>query len=79
MAAEIIQLRHVTSRMDLGTELNAALEALGRGDAGLATARLGRLDAALSARPDAAALRARGGILAMTEVLTQPAAYFEAG
>ena len=79
VAAEIIQLRHVTSRMDLGTELNAALEALGRGDAGLATARLGRLDAALSARPDAAALRARGGILAMTEVLTQHAAYFEAG
>jgi uncharacterized membrane protein YccC len=79
VATEIIQLRYITSRMDLGTELNAALEALGRGDVELATACLGRLDDALSARPDAAALRARGSILAMTEVLTQHAAYFEAG
>jgi uncharacterized membrane protein YccC len=79
VATEIIQLRYITSRMDLGTELNAALEALGRGDVGLATACFGRLDDALSARPDTAALRARGSILAMTEVLTQHAAYFEAG
>jgi hypothetical protein len=35
--------------------------------------------AACAARSGAAALRARGSILAMTEVLTQHAAYFEAG
>jgi hypothetical protein len=79
VATEIIQLRHITSRMDLGTELNAALEALGRGEVGLATAGLGRLDDAFATSQDAAALRARGSILAMTEVLTQHAAYFEAG
>jgi len=46
---------------------------------GVSTAHLDRLDDALAARPDSAALRARSGILAMTEVLTQHAAYFEAG
>ena len=33
----------------------------------------------LAARPGAAALRARGSILAMSEALTQHAAYFDAG
>ena len=76
---EIIQLRRICRRMDLGTELDVALEALRRGDIALATAHLGRLDDALAARPGATALRARGSILALTEVLTQHAAYFEAG
>ena len=40
---------------------------------------LGRLDEALAARPGAAALRARSSILAMSEALTQHAAYFGAG
>ena len=79
MGTEIIQLRRIAHRMDLGSELDAALEALGRGDIGLATARLGRLDDALAARPGTAALRARASILAMAEVLTQHAAYFEVG
>jgi hypothetical protein len=65
--------------MDLWSELDAALEALRRGDVALATAHLDRLDDALAARPGGAALRARGSILAMTEVLTQHADYFEAG
>ena len=37
-----------------------------------------RLDEALAARPGAAALRARSTILAMSEALTQHAAYFDA-
>jgi hypothetical protein len=41
--------------------------------------RLTRLDEALAARPDAAALRARSSVLAMSEALTQHAAYFDAG
>jgi len=65
--------------MGLGSELDAALEALRRGDIALATAHLDRLDDALAARSGAAALRARGSILALTEVLTQHAAYFDAG
>jgi hypothetical protein len=79
VGTEIIQLRRSARRMDVESELDAALEALRRGDIALATARLGGLDDALAARSDAAALRVRGSILAMTEVLTQHAAHFEAG
>jgi uncharacterized membrane protein YccC len=74
----IIQLRRVARSMDLGSELNAALEALRRGNIALTTARLDRLDGALAARPGAAALQARARVLAMIEVLTQHAAYFDA-
>jgi uncharacterized membrane protein YccC len=79
VATEITQLRPIASRLNLGSELDAALEALGRGNIALTTAYLDRLDDALASRPDSAALRARGGILAMTEVLTQHFAYFAAG
>src|SRR5205814_296131 len=79
VGTEITQLRHIGRRMGLGSELDAALDALRRGDIGLATAHLDRLDEALAARSGAAALRARGSILALTEVLTQHATYFEAG
>jgi uncharacterized membrane protein YccC len=74
----IIQLRRVARSMDLGSELNAALEALRRGNIALTTARLDRLDGALAARPGAAALQARARVLTMSEVLTQHAAYFDA-
>ena len=79
VATEIIRLRPIVRLMDLGSELDAALEALGRGNIALTTAHLDRLDDALAAHPDSAALRSRAGILAMTEVLTQHAVYFEAG
>ena len=79
VGTEIIQLRHIAPRLDLGLELDAALEAVARGDSRSATARLARLDEVLAARPGAAALRARGSILAMSEALTQHAAYFDAG
>ena len=46
----IIQLRRIARSMDLGSELNAALEALRRGNIALTTARLDRLDGALAAR-----------------------------
>jgi hypothetical protein len=77
VATEVIQLLRIARRMDLGSELDPALEALRRGHIALATARLDRLDDAHAARPAAAALRARACILAMTEVLTQHEAYFE--
>jgi uncharacterized membrane protein YccC len=79
VGSELIQLRRVARRLDLGSELDAPLAALARGAIALATARLGRLDRALAAHRDAAALHARGSVLAMTEVLAQHAAYFEAG
>jgi hypothetical protein len=45
----------------------------------MATTRLGQLDRALAARPDAAGLQVRGSILAISEALIQHAAYFEGG
>jgi uncharacterized membrane protein YccC len=75
----IIQLRRIARSMDLRSEMAVALEALRRGNIALTTARLDRLDGALAARPGAAALQARARVLAMSEVLTQHAAYFGAG
>jgi uncharacterized membrane protein YccC len=81
---EIIQLRRIAHRIDLGCDVDAALEALGQGSSALATARLARLDHALMSLPSAgpgatAALRARASILAMSEALTEHASYFDAG
>jgi uncharacterized membrane protein YccC len=81
---EIIQLRRIARRLGLGSDLDAALEAVARGSSALATARLARLDHVLMSLPGAGleapiALRARGSILAMSEVLIQHAAYFDAG
>jgi uncharacterized membrane protein YccC len=76
VGTEIVKLRRVSRRMDLGSELDPALEALRRGDIALTTVRLDRLDDVLAARASAAALRARASILAMTEVLTRHAAFF---
>jgi uncharacterized membrane protein YccC len=76
---EIIQLRQITRRLGLEPELDIALKAMARGDSAIATARLPQLDEALASRPGAAALRARASILAMSEALTQHAAYFDAG
>ena len=45
----------------------------------MATTRLGQLDVALAARPDAAGLQERGSILAVSEGLIQHATYFDAG
>jgi uncharacterized membrane protein YccC len=76
---EIIRLRRICRRFDLGHYLDVALETMARGDSAMTIVRLTRLDEALAARPGAAALRARSTILAMSEALTQHAAYFDAG
>jgi uncharacterized membrane protein YccC len=80
----IIRLRHVARRFDQDAELNAALDALARGDSSVATERLARLDQRLAAIPNTrpgarVRLRARGGILAMSEALAQHSAYFDSG
>jgi uncharacterized membrane protein YccC len=77
LGTEIIQLRHIVRRM--GSDLGAALDALAAGDTAIAIDRLHRLDHALADRPGAAALRARGSILAMSDALTQHSSYFGAG
>jgi uncharacterized membrane protein YccC len=78
VGSEIVKLRRIVRRTDLGSELDAALAALRRGDVALAATRLNGLDDGLAARPGVAALRARCSILAMSEALTQHAGYFAA-
>jgi hypothetical protein len=82
VGTEIIQLRRVADQLDLNADLDAALAAVAQGNGALATARLAGLDHALMSLPGAdtkasLALRARGSILAISEVLTQHAAYFD--
>jgi uncharacterized membrane protein YccC len=79
VGSEIIQLRRIPRRLGLGPELDPALEAMARGESAMATTRLGQLDGALAARPEAAGLQVRGSILAISEALSQHATYFDAG
>ena len=46
------RLRRIASSLGLGPDLDAALEALARGNSAIATARLARLDDRLASRPD---------------------------
>jgi uncharacterized membrane protein YccC len=78
LGIEIIRLRRICRRFDLGPRLDAALETMAQGHSAMTILRLTRLDEALAARPHAAALRARSTILTMCEALTEHAAYFDA-
>jgi uncharacterized membrane protein YccC len=82
VGTEIIRLRRIAHRFDGDVELDAVLDAIAKGDSSAAAERLTRLDQRLAALPDTgpgarARLRARGGILAMSEALAQHAAYFD--
>ena len=79
VGTKIIQLRRITQRLNLQSELDAALESIVWGDSAAAVSRLAALDKTLATRPGAAALRARGSIVAMSEALSQHAVYFDAG
>jgi uncharacterized membrane protein YccC len=84
VGTEIIQLRRIVPWLGLGSDLDAALEALARGNSSIATARLSRLDDRLASLPVAGsgaplALQARGSILAISEALIEHASYFDAG
>jgi uncharacterized membrane protein YccC len=84
VGSEIIRLRRIAPRLELGSDLDAALRALAHGNSVLAAARLARLDHRLAARPGAEretqlALRARSSILAISDGLAQHASYFDAG
>ena len=84
VGTEIIRLRRIARRFDLKVELDAALDALARGDSSVAIERLTQLNQQLAAlpsnRPGAwVRLRARGSILAMSEAIAQHAIYFDSG
>jgi uncharacterized membrane protein YccC len=81
VGCEVIQLRHIASRLALETALDGALEALAQGQSAIAVERFASVDQVLASRPGAApaVLRARGLILAISASLTQHAACFDAG
>jgi hypothetical protein len=84
VGTEIIRLRRVAHRFEPHAELDAALDAVARGDSSVATKRLAQYDKRLanlpSTKPGARVrLRARGSILVMSEALAQHAAYFDSG
>jgi uncharacterized membrane protein YccC len=79
VGSEIIRLRRIARRLGLSPELDAALDALARGDVAMATTRFSQLDGALAARGDAAGLQLRSSILVISEGLIQHATYFDAG
>jgi uncharacterized membrane protein YccC len=81
VGTEIMRLRAIASRLGLGGELEAAFAALARGKSASAAAQLLRLDTALAATEPMTQtmLRARGSIVVLSEVLTEHAAYFDAG
>ena len=82
LGAEIIRLRRVARRFHLRDEVDAALHAMALGNGSVAIERLTRLDGMLAglALPGASArLRARGGILAISEAFAQPGVYSVAG
>jgi uncharacterized membrane protein YccC len=83
VGTEIIRLRRLARRFRLQGVVDAALQAMARGDGPVAMERLARLDELLAAPSHAtpgagARIRARGSILAISEALGQQAILFGA-
>ena len=78
VGCEVIRLRNICRPLDLGSGLDEALKALAGGNSAAAVAKFANLDDALTARPGTAILQARAGLLAVSEALTEHAAYFDA-
>ncbi len=85
VGAEITKLRSTSSSLGLSPELNAALAAVAQGDPAEARTWLDRFDGRLASHPGGEpgeaglALRARAGILALSEALAQHIDYFDSG
>jgi uncharacterized membrane protein YccC len=81
LGIEIIRLRPVARQFGLGPALGDALAAVVEGRSAIAIVYLKHLDGALASHgmTETAALRGRGSILVISEVLTKHAEYFEAG
>ncbi len=77
VGAEIIRLRRGARRFGPGTQLDAVLAHLARGNIAGANAGLAELDRQLAAREMSGAVRARARILTISAALAQHADYFE--
>jgi uncharacterized membrane protein YccC len=81
LGTEISLLRPLAHRFGLGGDFDTALVVIAQGKSVAAAACLNRLDEALAghADTDPDALRGRGSVLAMSELLTEHTGYFDAG
>jgi uncharacterized membrane protein YccC len=80
---EIVHLRSSARRLGFASRLSVALDAFAHGSSALSIKYLAALDGELTVRPTDArgvseAMRVRGGILAVSEALSQHAEYFDA-
>ena len=81
LGTEITRLRPIARSFGLGPDLEGALAAVAEGRSIIAIARLKLLDEALAGlgMTETAALRGRGSILVVWEVLTKHPEYFDIG
>ena len=84
VSREIVALRHGAARRGFAAEIEAAIGPLAQGKSAAAIAALRQLDGRLAASADGDeaprdTVWARSRILALSELLTQHAAYFDAG
>ena len=84
VGTDIDYLWHLVPRLGMATELHAALASLAQGNSTAAIARLHQLDCRLASDPATGpetddALRVRGRIAAISDVLAEHALYFDSG
>jgi uncharacterized membrane protein YccC len=84
VGTEVSRLHRVADRLRLGARLEPAVQALAQGRTRLATAELARFDRALTEarcveQAKRLVLHARGSVIALSEVITQYASYFDSG
>jgi uncharacterized membrane protein YccC len=82
VGTEIIRLRRIARRINLGVVLDSALQTMAHGQSVLSAGRLGGVYDALAIVPDAGQrtsvrLRVQGSIRAISEALVQHASYFD--
>jgi uncharacterized membrane protein YccC len=84
VGTDISHLHHLVSRLGMATELDAALASFAEGNSTVAIARHHQLDRLLASDSDtgpetADALRVRGRIVAISDVLAEHGSYFNSG
>ena len=82
VGSDINQLRQLVPRLGMATELDVALESLAQANSTIAIARLRQINRRLISTPDIGpapddALRVRGRIAAIADVLAEHDAYFD--
>jgi uncharacterized membrane protein YccC len=84
VGTEVTRLHRIARRLHFGARLEPALKALAQGRSSVATAEFATFDRTLAGtrstkQTKRLVLHARGSVLALSEVLTQYASYFDSG